>query len=182
MIRHRERLVRWVGGLLVLVLCVWSLRAGQSVAAPPQLDQKTIPLKPSITFVKTSFLTGELRDLRVMERVERRTGRVVGGPVLRAKLTVTNDSENQAARLVGGNIEYIDPEGRQIPIAHTAFPFTGVPSDRLDPGMHTSQAVEVPFPASALKPNALMEVSLELIYLPMSYREDTVNIPVYLGG
>jgi len=182
MIRDSERLVRWVGGLLVLVLWAWSLYGGQSLAAPLQLDQKTIPLKPSVTFVRTSFLTGELRDMRVMERVEHGTGKVVGGPVLRAKLTVTNDSENHAARLVGGNIEYLDSEGRQIPIAHTAFPFIGVPSDRLDPGMHTSQVIEVPFPASALKPNALMEVSLELIYLPMSYREDTVNIPVYLGG
>jgi hypothetical protein len=48
--------------------------------------------------------------------------------------------------------------------------------------MHTSQVIEVPFPVSAFKANGLREVSLELIYLPIPYREDTVNIPVYLGG
>ena len=182
MIRHREKLGWCVGGLLVLALSGWSLLEGQSVSASPRLDEKTIPLKPSVTFIKASFLMGELRDLRVMERVEPGTGKMMGGPVLRATLTVTNDSENQAARLLGGKIEYIDPEGRQIRIAHTAFPFTGVPSDRLDPGMHTSQVIEVPFPPGALNPNAIGEVSLELTYLPIPYRQDTVNIPVYLGG
>ena len=182
MIEHRERLVWWAGGFLALALSAWSLLESQSVAASPQVDERTIPLKPSITFVKASFLTGELRDLRVTERVEHGTGRVVGEPVLRATLAVTNDSENQAAHLLGGKIEYIDPVGTKIPIAHTSFPFIGVPSDRLDPGMHMSQVIEVPFPPGALKPNAIQEVSLELTYLPIAYRQDTVNIPVYLGG
>ncbi len=182
MIQQRERLVWWAGAILVLALSAWSLLVGRGVAASPQVDEKTIPLKPSITFVKASFLTGELRDLRVVERVEHGTGKVVAAPVLRATLTVTNDSENQSAHLLGGKIEYIDGVGRMISFAHTSFPFIGVPTNRLDPGMHTSQVLEVAFPTSALKPNGLREVSLELIYLPMSYREDTVNIPVYLGG
>jgi len=36
-------------------------------------------------------------------------------------------------------------------------------------------------PPSALKPNGLREVSLEITYLPIRYREDTSDIPVYLG-
>jgi hypothetical protein len=146
------------------------------------VDEKTIPLKPTVTFVKASFLTGELQDMRVTERTERGTGRVSGTPVFRATLTVTNDSTDQAARLLGGKIEYIDPTGQLIVLPHTSFRFIGVPTDRLDPGMHTSQVIEVPFPVSAFKANGLREVSLELIYLPIPYREDTVNIPVYLGG
>jgi hypothetical protein len=182
MIRNWERLVWWASAFLVLTLSAWSLLEGQSAAASSQLDEKTILLKPSVTFVKSSFLTGELRDLRVVERVEHGTGKAVSTPLLRATLTVTNDSESQAARLLGGKIDYIDSKGMQIQIAHTAFPFIGVPSDRLDPGMHTSQVIDVPFPSAALNPNAIREVSLELIYLPITYREDTVKIPVYLGG
>lgn len=182
MIQHRERLVWWAGAILAFTLIAWSLVTDRGVAGSTQVDEKTIPLKPSITFVKASFLTGELRDLRVTERVEHGTGKAVGTPLLRATLTVTNDSENQAARLLGGKIEYIDSKGMQIQIAHTAFPFVGVSSDRLDPGMHTSLVIDVLFPSTALKPNAIREVRLELIYLPITYREDTVKFPVYLGG
>jgi hypothetical protein len=146
------------------------------------VETKTIPLKPNVTFVKASFLTGELQDMRVRERVERGTGKVVGTPVFRATLKVTNDSRDQAARLIGGKIEYIDPVGNVIDLPHTTFTFIGIPTDRLDPGMHASQVIEVPFPASVLKPNGLREVSLELTYLPIPYRRDTVNIPVYLGS
>ncbi|MGD0264195.1 MAG: hypothetical protein ABSD47_04450 [Candidatus Methylomirabilota bacterium] len=180
----RQNLWRVWWGAVLFLLAVMALgqAAGRSAASSTPIDEKTIALKPSVTFVKASFLTGELQALRVAERVEHRTGKTMGAPVFRATLTVTNDSENQAARLLGGKIEYIDPEGKLIPIAHTTFPFIGVPTDRLDPGMHTSQVIEVPFPAAALKPNAIREVRLELTYLPIPYREDTVSIPVYLGS
>jgi len=173
----------WCGAaIFLLALVALSHWAGPSAASALPVDEKTIPLKPSVTFVKASFLTGELRDLRVTEQVERGTGKVVSVPVLRATLKVTNDSEDQAARLLGGKIQYIDATGKMIPTSHTSFPFIGAPTDRLDPGVSTSQVIEVPFPPAALKPNGIREVSLELTYLPLPYREDTVNIPVYLGS
>ncbi len=174
----------WIGaGVLLLVVAASSQAVGRaSTSAPVPVDEKTIALKPSVTFVKASFLTGELQDLRVVERVERGSGKLVGAPVFRAKLTVINDSRDQAARLIGGKIEYIDPGGNVIDLPHSSFSFIAAPTNRLDPGMRTSQVIEVPFPISALKPNGLREVSLELIYLPIPYHEDTVNIPVYLGS
>ena len=168
--------------VLLLAMEVVSHAAGQQVASPVPVEEKTIPLRPSVTFVKASFLSGELQDLRVTERVEHGTGKVVGDLLLRARLTVTNDSEDHAAHLLGGRIEYIDSTGKQILVAHTTFPFIGRVANRLDPGMHTSQSIEVLFPPGALKPDALREVSLELTYLPIPYREDRVNIPVSLGG
>jgi len=146
------------------------------------VGQRVIPLKPSITFVRASFLTGELDGLRVVEPVETDTGAVAGSPMLHAKLTVSNDSRDQAARLLGGKIEYIGITGQAIPIADTSFVFTKTATDRLDPGQTVSQTIEIPFPATALQPHTLREVSLELTYLPMPYQTDTVSIPVYLGS
>lgn len=174
----------WIGaGILLLAIAASSQAVGRaSTSAPVRVDEKTIALKPGVSFVKASFLTGELQDLRVAERVARGSGKLVGPPVFRAKLTVINDSTDQAARLIGGKIEYIGPEGKAIDLPHSSFSFIAAPTNRLDPGMRTSQVIEVPFPASALKPNGLREVSLELIYLPIPYHEDTVNIPVSLGS
>jgi hypothetical protein len=102
--------------------------------------------------------------------------------MLEATLTVSNDSRDRAARLLGGKIEYIDATGKMIPTADTSFVFTMATPDRLDPGQTVSQPIAIAFPPAALKPNALREVSLKLTYLPIPYQTDTVNVPVYLGG
>jgi hypothetical protein len=166
---------RW-GAVVALVgiagLCLSAERADSTSGA---VAEKAIPLKPSITFVKASFLTGELEGLRVVERVEHGTEAVAGVPMLRATLTISNDSRNQAARLLGGKIEYIDATGKPIPTADTSFVFRRTATDRLDPGQTVSQALEIPFPMTALQPHGLREVSLELTYLPIPYQTDTVT-------
>jgi hypothetical protein len=182
MVCPQLRGVRW-GVFAVLVgLTSVCLGASGAYAASLPLAEKVIPLKPSITFVKASFLTGEIEGLRVVERIEPGTGKVVGAPMLEATLTLSNDSRDHAARLLGGKIEYIDGTGKKIPMAGTSFVFTGTTPDRLDPGQTVSQPIEIAFPPTALKPDALREVRLELTYLPISYQTDTVSVPVYLGG
>lgn len=182
MIGPHSRSIRW-GGFAVLVGCAGLLLAtGSAYAGSPPWTEKVIPLKPSITFVKASFLTGEIEALRVVERIEPGTGRLVGAPMLEATLTVSNDSRDRAARLLGGKIEYIDGTGNVIPMTGNNFAFTRPTPDRLDPGQRVSQQIEIAFPPLGLQPRGLREVSLELTYLPMPYETDTVNVPVYLGG
>jgi hypothetical protein len=181
-----EGLVMRGGGWRIFVaLAVFtgvSLAAGRAYSGSPSWTEKVIPLKPSISFVKASFLTGEIEGLRVVERVDPGTGKVVGEPRLEATLTVSNDSRDHAARLLGGKIEYIDGTGKAIPMTGTAFAFTTAAPDRLDPGEKVSQPIQIAFPPTALKSGGLREVSLELTYLPIPYETDTVNVPVYLGG
>jgi len=40
----------------------------------------------------------------------------------------------------------------------------------------------VDFPAEALKAKTLKEIRLELAYIPSPYKEETVNLPVSIGG
>ena len=166
-----------------VALSATGAQAGTAAAGSSAVvAQKTIPLRPSITFVKASFLTGELTGLRIVEQVDTGTGQVVGSPMLHATLQVSNDSRDRAAHLLGGKIEYIDSAGHRIPMTDTGFLFESAAADRLDPGKSVSQAIDIPFPRTALQRDALREVSLELTYLPMAYQTDAVNIPVYLGG
>ena len=102
--------------------------------------------------------------------------------MLEATLTMSNDSRDHAARLLGGKIEYIDETGKPIAMTGTSFMFMKVAANRLDPGQTVSQPIEIAFPPTALKPDTLREVSLELTYLPIPYQTDTVSVPVYLGG
>ncbi len=177
--------MRGGGWRILVVLTAYtalSFGPGRVYAGTLPWTEKIVPLKPSITFVKASFLTGEMEGLRVVERVQPGTGKVMGTPRLEATLTVANDSRDHAARLLGGKIEYIDGKGNMIPITGNDFVFTRPAPDRLDPGQTVSQQIEVAFPPLALQPQGLREVSLELTFLPIPYETDTVYVPVHLGG
>lgn len=178
---------RWkVWGIAALALGMGLAGCGQQAAqsTAPEIQHKTFALTPATVSVKASFLTGQLEDLKVTERVEQGTGKVVDPPKLRARLRLKNASADQAARLVSGRIEYTDPEGKPIPLAEgrgdTNFKFHSYSNDRLDPGMETSQDIDVPFPAVALKEKKLRDIRLELAYIPTPYREESVHIPVSL--
>ncbi len=179
--RHLKGAGRAALAALVAVASVSFTATGAHAASPPWTE-RIIPLKPSITFVRASFLTGEIVGLKVVEHVQPGTEILVGSPMLEATLTLSNDSRDQSARLLGGKIEYIDAAGKLIPTAGNSFVFTITTSDRLDPGQSLSQPIAIAFPPAALKLDALRDVNLELTYLPIPYHTDTVDVPVYLGG
>jgi hypothetical protein len=173
-------------GVAVIAAALTACGQQEQQAGAPQVEEKTFALTPSTAAMKATFLTGELQDMKVTERVEKGTGKVVDPPKLWATLKLKNTSEDQAARLIVGKIEYADAEGKAIPLAEgrgdTSFKFYSYQTERLDPGMETTARVEVPFPAAALKDKKLQDIRLELTYIPTPFKEETVNIKVSLGG
>jgi len=107
---------------------------------------------------------------------------VVNAPKLSGTLRLKNTSEDQTARLIEGRIDYLDAQGAQIPLAKErdapTFRLYSYQTDRLDPGMETTQSIDVPFPAAALNDRKLRDVRLELAYIPSPYKEDSVDLPV----
>lgn len=177
----------WGAGFLALALAACSQQPGQTAAALSRTAEKTLALKPENVPVKVSFLVGQLQGAKVTERVEGRTGKVVeSSPELRGMLKLKNASSDQAVRLLSGKIQYVDADGKMIPLAKeqgdTGFTFFSYQTERLDPGMETSQYVDVPFPAAALQGKKLQDIRLELSYLPIPYKDETVDIPVSLRG
>jgi len=184
-IRGSASIIWWVGaGLLAAGLAACGQKDEQ--ASAPQVEERTIAVTPATASVKASFLTGELQDMKVTERVEKGSGKVVDPPKLWATLKLKNTSESQAARLIVGKIEYADAEGKVIPLAEgrgdTSFKFYSYQTERLDPGMETTARIEVPFPAAALKDKKLRDIRLELTYIPTPYKEETINIQVTVGN
>lgn len=165
-------------GALALTACAQQSEQG----ATARVEEKIVRLTPGTANVKIGFLTGELRDLRVMQRTEAGTGRVVAAPKFRALLRLKNASEDQAARLVSGRIEYTDAGGKTIRLAEgredTTFRFYSSGPERLDPGLEVSQEIDVPFPAAALGETPVRDIRLEVVYLPLPYREGHATIAV----
>ena len=157
-------------------------------AVRPVVNDKVYAVTPEAITVKAGVLTGALTEMKVVERVEEGSGRVDQPARLVGKLVVTNVSKDQSLRLVGAKLLYIDMQGKSIPLEDKRTePTVKMASsygsqDRLDPGQETSQPVEAEFPVEALKAKRLKEIRLELLYIPSSYKQETMSFGVSIGG
>jgi hypothetical protein len=156
--------------------------------ARPAVNDKVYAVTPGAITVKAGVLTGALTDMKIVERVEEGSGRVDQPARLVGNLVVTNVSKDQSLRLLGAKLLYIDLQGKPIPLEdRRTEPTVKVASsyggqDRLDPGQETSQPVEAEFPIEGLKAKRLKEIRLELLYIPSSYKHETMNFGVSIGG
>jgi len=182
------RIWRWGLGAGVVAAAAWMMFAPvpPPAAIAAAIEDKTYTVTPAAMTVKAGIVTGEVTDMKVTERVEQGSGRVVSPAKLTAKVMLKNSSTDQTVRLVAGKIQYIDAQGQPIKLEDTrtepTLKFASYGSDRLDPGQEATQSLDVDFPAEALKAKTLKEIRLELAYIPSPYREETVNLVVSIGG
>ena len=178
---------KWMG-LTILAAAVAVIAVGcsqQPSGTAAVIEDKTYTVTPASVKVKAGIVTGEVTEMKVTERVEKGSGRVVSPAKLTGTLRLKNTSVNQAVRLVAGKIQYIDAQGRPIKLEEArtepTLRFATYGSERLDPGQDTTQSLDVDFPAEALKTKKLKEIRLEIAYIPSPYQEETVNFTVSVG-
>ncbi|HSQ05790.1 MAG TPA: hypothetical protein VLN59_17250 [Burkholderiales bacterium] len=176
----------WTGVMMATAVAATIVGcAPKSAVSTALIEDKVYSVTPTSIAVKTGIVTGELTEMKVTERVEQGSGRVDSPAKLSGTLKLKNSSVDQTVRLVGATIRYIDYQGQVIKVEEArtepAIRFTSS-SDRLDPGQDATQMVDVDFPADALKSKKLKELRLELTYLPSSYRQETANLAVAIGG
>jgi len=182
------RIWRWGLGAGVVAAAAWMMFAPvpPPAAIAAAIEDKTYTVTPAAMAVKAGIVTGEVTDMKVTERVEQGSGRVVSPAKLTAKVMLKNSSTDQTVRLVAGKIQYIDAQGQPIKLEDTrtepTLKFASYGSDRLDPGQEATQSLDVDFPAEALKAKMLKEVRLELAYIPSPYHEETVRFIVSIGN
>ena len=188
-IQKKDTFWRWGLGAALVALVAWMsfgpVQQPAAVAAP--IEEKTYAVTPAAVTVKAGIVTGEVTDMKVAERVEKGSDRIVTAAKLTGMLKLKNTSANQTVRLLEGKLRYIDAKGQPIKLedarTEPTFKFTAYgSSERLDPGQEAIQSLDVEFPAEALKPNSLKEIRLEFAYIPSPYREETVHIPVSIGA
>ncbi len=179
---------KWAGvAALIGAVAVMTLGCAQGpVATAAMVEDKTYTVTPASVTVKAGIITGEVTELKVMERVEQGSNRVVSPAKLTGTLRLKNTSANQAVRLVAGKILYIGANGRPIELEDSrtepVVKFTTYGSERLDPGQEGTQSLDVEFPAEALKAKTLKEIRLALAYIPSPYREESINFIVSIGA
>jgi hypothetical protein len=180
-------MARW-GGFMILVAAVAMMALGctqQPSATAAVVADKTYTVTPGSVTVKAGIITGEFTDMKVTERVEEGSDRVVSPAKLTGTLSLKNTSVNETVRLVAGRIHYIDAHGQLIKLedarGEPTLTFTTYGDERLDPGQAATRSLDVEFPTDALQAKKLKDVRLELVYIPSPYREEAVNFPVSIS-
>ena len=160
----------------------------QQSAVVPVISDKVYTVTPDSVKATAGIVTGELTEMKVTERVEEGSGRVVSPAKLTGKLVLKNASADQTVRLIGGKILYIDDQGQPIKLAEgRTEPTISVgasygAAERLDPGRDATQTVDVDFPVEALKAKKLKEIRLGLSYIPSPFKEEKLDFTVSIGG
>src|SRR5438552_7450430 len=178
---------KWMGLTILAAGVAMILGCSQQPSGTAAIiEDKTYAVTPASVTVKAGIVTGEVTEMKVTERVEQGSGRVVSAAKLTAKVVLKNSSANQTVRLVAGTIKYIDVQGQPIKLEESrtepTLKFATYGSDRLDPGQEATQSLDVDFPAEALKAKKLKEIRLDLAYIPSPYLEETVHFIVSVGG
>lgn len=179
---------KWVGVTIVATaVAAITLGCSQQPSGPAVvIEDKVYTVTPAAVKVKAGIVTGDVTEMKVTERVEKGSGRIVSPAKLSGKLVLKNSSTNQTVRLVAGKIQYIDAQGQPIKVSEAqtepTIKFATYGAEQLSPGQDATQSLDVDFPAEALKAKKLKEIRLELAYIPSPYKEETVNFSVAIGG
>jgi len=156
----------------------------QPAATAAVVEDKSYAVTPASVKVKAGFVAGEVVDMKITERVERGSDRVV----TQAKLTGILPAEEHLHEPDRAARRRQDPVRRRPGAARSSsedarseptVKFSS--SSNLDPGQETTESMDVEFPAEALKAARLKEIRVDLAYSPHRTRGDASH-PVSIGG
>lgn len=163
------------------------LGCSQQAAAPVvAVEDKAYAVSPPSVKVVAGILIGEITEMKVMERVEKESGKIVAPARLTGKLSLKNSSADQTVRLIDGTIQYVSTDNQLIKVedkrSETGLKFSSYGgNERLDPGQSASQSINVDFPAEALKANSLKGIRLDVVYIPSAFKEQSLSFNVSVG-
>lgn len=149
-------------------------------------EDKTYSITPVAVEVHAGIIAGKITEMRVVQRVERISGRVISPPRLVGTLRLWSSSKTHSVRLVVTKIQYLDDQWRPMKLedsrTHGTFKFTTDGVEWVDPGQEAIHAIDVAFPADALKARKLTRLRLEIGYVSSPYREEMVTFAVSIGS
>ncbi len=169
-----------------VVIAEASSRVQGPSLASGEIEDKTYTVTPVAVKVHAGIIAGEITHMQVVQRVERISGRVISPPRLMGTLRLWSSSETHSVRLVVAKIQYLDDQWRPMKLEDSrtegTFKFTAYDIEWLDPGQEAIHAIDVAFPAEALKAQKLTRLRLEIGYVSSPYREEMFSLAVSIGS
>lgn len=156
-------------------------------SAAPVFTDRLYTVQPDSARTQVGTVAGEIVRMKVTQRIEQDSGRILSPARLSGRLFLQNISTDQPIRVTGAHISYLDAQGQPIRLENDraepsmTFGSSSGASRRLAPGQNATELLDAEFPAAALKAGALKEIQirLELSNVP---RVQMLNFAVSIGG
>jgi hypothetical protein len=149
-------------------------------------EGKTYTVRPAAIEVHAGVISGEVTDMRVVQRVEKGAGGVLLSPRLAGTLRLWSTSDTHRVRLVVAKIQYLDDQWRPMNLVDAGtqevFRFTTNGDGWLDPGQEAIRSIDVGFPPEALTARKLLALRLEIGYVSVPFREEIFHFAVSIGS
>ena len=175
---------RWAVAALVGLAGLALVGCGQQGAVEVSKEEtRTSSLEPNKIPVAGSPLRVEAGDLKVVETVEKASGKVLSAPRLKGTLKLENVGTDQTLRLVRGEVAYVGGDGKAIPVGadqeKPALKFSGYSSsESLDPGQKNDQTIDVAYPAGAAAAKSVKHIRIHVTYVSSPHKTQNFEIPV----
>lgn len=155
----------------------------QGVAEVSKEETRTTSIEPNKIPVAGEPLRVVAEDLKVLETVEKASGKVISAPRLRGTLRLVNVGTDQTLRLVSGEVAYIGGDGKPIPVGadqeKPALNFSRYGSSQsLEPGQKNDQTLDVAYPAGAAAANTVKHIRIHVTYASSPHKTQNFEIPV----
>ena len=182
--------MRWTHASLLLVsAAAAALVQGcspRSAAAPIAAD-RLYAVQPDEVRAQAGTIAGEIVRMKITQRIEQGSGRIVSPARLSGRLFLQNTSADQTIRVARAWISYFDADGQPILVESDsaepgiAFGSSSGALRRLDPGQSATELLDAVFPAAALKPGTLKQIRVRL-ELSNVRRVEMLNFVASIAG
>lgn len=167
-----------VGTVLVTVGC-----PQQTKVKGPAREEVAFPLRRPMIEGQGPALAIAVTDLRVVQTVERGTGKVVVQPHLREVMRITNRSPREAVQIERIRLEYIGRAGKAIGDATVRVtPFATGAGEKLEPEKTLERELDVALPEELAREKSLAGIRVAVGYIPWRVRDEVVRMAVRLEG
>ena len=176
--------IGWGVGALVGLAGLALVGCGQQGPVEVSKEEtRTTSIEPDKSPVTGSPLRVEARDLKVLETVEKASGKVISTPRLKGTLKLENVGTDQTLRLLRGEVAYIGGDGKVIPVGadqdKPALKFGAYSSsESLDPGQKNDQTIDVAYPAGAAAAKIVKSLRILVTYVSSPHKTQNFEIPV----
>jgi hypothetical protein len=161
---------------LSLVIGLFGCTKEEKKVGAPKQEEITKNLVPSKSELTGQNFFVELSDLKVLTVVDTASKEIVGTPILKGRIKITNKSKD-ILDIQALTLEYLDEAGKPIPFKpeekiEKVYAFWKA----LQPGGITEGTLDVTIPTKAIKEKSLRKIEINLVYVPSPLKREILTL------
>jgi len=163
---------------LLFIFIFNSCEKKPEVAGPPETEEVTIVLTPSIQEITGEMFTLELSDLKIIKTINRSTKELTATPSLRGDIKISNNSTN-ILDVKEISIQYLDSLGNPIPFKNGDKKAKGPGYwSEIHPGEDSEKSLDVKVPIAAVKEKSINKIRCNVVYTPTPLKKETMDASI----